>query len=315
MTENNIIIRRIWIGIKSVSTGVGQVMFQQSAITGLIFLCGIFWGSYECGTPQVAWGALAGTIAATLAAFPVNTGCSEGRSGLWGFNGTLVGCAFPTFFAPTVFMWCSLVLCAVLSTWVRAGMNNVLGKFHINSLTFPFVLLTWIFLLASRVMDSLIPLNAAAPVSSPDGFSMASLAIYWLKGISQVFLINSWITGILFLIGLAVCSRMAAAWAMAGSAIGIAIAFLFGADASGIENGLFGFSPVLTALAVGCVFNKPGLRSAIWTIFAVITTVFMQAATNAFLSTWELPALTAPFCVTTWMFLLPACISNGKFCK
>jgi len=235
MTENNITIRRIWIGIKSVSTGVGQVMFQQSAITGLIFLCGIFWGSYECGTPQVAWGALAGTIAATLAAFPVNTGCSEGRSGLWGFNGTLIWCAFPTFFAANGFMWGALIFFSILSPVLQKVLNSAMSACNINSLTIPFVLLTWIAILAAQSFGNLkliATISDSTSINDSLNYSLQDIAIYCLKGISQVFLINSWITGILFLIGLAVCSRMAAAWAMAGSAIGIAIAFLFGAYAS-----------------------------------------------------------------------------------
>ncbi len=40
--------------------GAGQVMFQRNAWTGLLFLCGIFWGAYAGGHGAVAWGALLG---------------------------------------------------------------------------------------------------------------------------------------------------------------------------------------------------------------------------------------------------------------
>ena len=43
--------------VKTVLKGVGQVMFQNNALTGLLFLIGIFWGAFEEGLPHVAWGA------------------------------------------------------------------------------------------------------------------------------------------------------------------------------------------------------------------------------------------------------------------
>jgi len=38
----------------------------------------------------------------------------DGEQGLWGFNGVLVGCAFPTFMGNTVWMWLALALCSAL---------------------------------------------------------------------------------------------------------------------------------------------------------------------------------------------------------
>lgn len=290
--------------------GVGQVMFQQSPWTGLLFLIGIFWGSYQCDSPQVAWGALLGLIASTLAGYITEKNSNAGVQGLWGFNGILVGCAFPTFLDDVPLMWVALCFCALCSTWVRTGLNNFLAPFKINSLTFPFVLMTWIFLFASRILAGIPPSGLSEPLMTLDvsgalDTSFGSLVIYWLKGISQVFLINSWVTGIFFLVGLALCSRWAAGWAAIGSAISLALAILFKADPSDIENGLFGFSPVLTAIALGCTFYIPNIRSAIWTIVGIIATFFIQAAMDMFFLPFGLPTLTGPFCIATWLFLLP----------
>ena len=35
--------------------GAGQVMFQNSPWTGLLFLAGIFWGAWEACRPGVTW--------------------------------------------------------------------------------------------------------------------------------------------------------------------------------------------------------------------------------------------------------------------
>ncbi len=301
---------QIKTAVTSVLNGSGQVMFQQNIWTGLLFLAGIFWGSYECHTPQVAWGAVVGLIASTVAGYLTEPDKTAGKEGLWGFNGILVGCAFPTFLDNTWLMCAAMIFCAMLSTWVRTGLNNVMAPSKVNSLTFPFVMLTWIFLLASRIMDGIAPASLSEPeLTEHFNFvldtSFGSLVVYWLKGISQVFLIDSWITGIFFLAALAVNSRWAALWAAIGSALSLAMALLFKADASDITAGLFGFSPVLTAIAIGCTFNKPNIKSAVWTIVAIIATVFVQAGMDMFFQPFGLPTLTGPFCVTTWLFLLP----------
>lgn len=311
-SENN-----FFTAIRTCLRGVGQVMFQQSAWTGLFFLAGIFWGSYATNNPAVAYGAIVGCLSATIAGFLVHGNTTECRSGLWGFNGTLVGCAFPTFLANTWLMWIALVFCAMCTTWVRHGLNNIMAQWKINSLTFPFVLMTWIFLLVSRMSEAM----PAAALSTPEidssfhllsEASFGDLVIYWLKGISQVFLVNSWVTGIFFIVALALCSRWAAFWAMAASAISLAISCLFHFSGSDISNGLLGFSPVLTGIAVGMTFYKPNWRSALWAVAAIIATVFIQVAMDMFLMPFGIPTLTGPFCITTWLFLSPLYKFDGS---
>ena len=290
--------------------GIGQVMFQESAWTGLLFLAGIFWGSYECHMPQVAWGAVVGAAASVLGGYIMGEKPSDGAAGLWGFNGVLVGCAFPTFLANTWLMWACLVFCSLFSTWVRRAFNNVMAPWKVNSLTFPFVFTTWIFLLAAGILHGLDGSGLSKPIMAED-FSytldtgLGHLVVYWLKGIAQVFLVDSWVTGVFFVVALAVCSRWAAAWAMIASAISLALAILFEADPSNISSGLFGFSPVLTGIAFGCTFFRPNWKSALWAIAAVIATFFIQAAMDVMFKNWGIPTLTGPFCVATWLFLLP----------
>lgn len=296
--------------IKAILRGTGQVMFQGNALTGLLFLCGIFWGAYQEGQGVVAWGALVGVISSTVAGYVVRLPANDGLQGLWGFNGVLVGCALPTFLGNTVWMWIALIICSMLTTWVRTGFNNVMTRWKVNSLTFPFVFCTWLFVLAARMFHGMPPEYMAAPeLTAPLSGSIAlgfgHLIVYWLKGIAQVFLINSWVTGIFFLAALFVSSRWAALWAAIGSALALLVALLFQAPGHEIANGLYGFSPVLTGIALGCTFYKVNRRSAMWALMGIIVTVFIQAGMNAMMLPLGLPTFTAPFCITTWLFLLP----------
>lgn len=290
--------------------GSGQVMFQCNGWTGLLFLAGIFWGAYQEGQAVVAWGAVVGLIVSTLAGYVLRQPASDGAAGLWGFNGILVGCAFPTFLGNTPLMWLALIICSMLTTWVRTGFNHVMAPWKTNSLTFPFVFTSWIFLFAARMLQGMPPQYMSAPeltssISTTLDLSFGSLVIYWLKGIAQVFLINSWVTGIFFLVALFVSSRWAALWAAIGSALSLAVVLLYQGAGSDIANGLYGFSPVLTGIALGCTFYKPNWRSAIWTLTGIIVTVFIQAGMNAMMLPFGMPTFTAPFCLATWLFLLP----------
>lgn len=109
----------------------------------------------------------------------------------------------------------------------------------------------------------------------------------------------------LFLIGLALASSWAALWAIVGSALSIFTAAALGASAEHISHGLYSFSAVLTAIAIATVFYKPSIKSSVWALIAILATVIVQAAMNVMMMPVGLVTLTAPFCLTTWLFLMP----------
>lgn len=296
---------------RTLSRGVGQVMFQDNAWTGLLFLIGIFWGAYEEGMGIVAWGALVGVAVSTLAGYLLGLSDDNGAQGLWGFNGVLVGCAFPTFMGNTVWMWIALIVCAALTTWVRTAFNKITSPYGVSSFTFPFVFCTWVFLLAARQFNGMPPAHMSTPeiVYSVDpalSLGFGDLVVYWLKGIAQVFLINSWVTGIFFLVALAVSSIRAAVWAAISSAVALAMAIAFQAPGVSIAAGLYGFSAVLTGIALGATFCRFNWKTAIWALLGIIVTVFIQAGMNSFMEPLGLATLTGPFCIGTWLMLIPA---------
>lgn len=296
--------------IRAILRGSGQVMFQGNAWTGLLFLCGIFWGAYQEGQGVVAWGAVIGVVVSTITGYVLRQPIHDGTEGLWGFNGILVGCAFPTFLSNTPLMWFALIICSMLTTWVRTGFNNVMAPWKTNSFTFPFVFTSWLFLFAARMLQGMPPEYMSTPelaahLSTTIDLSFGSLVIYWLKGVAQVFLINSWVTGVFFLIALFISSRWAALWAAVGSALSLAIVLLYKGPGIDIANGLYGFSPVLTAIALGCTFYRPNWKSSIWALLGIIVTVFIQAGMDAMMLPFGMPTFTAPFCLATWLFLLP----------
>jgi urea transporter len=291
--------------------GIGQVMFQDNPLTGALFLLAIAWGSYAAGVPQVAIAGVVAVIVATLTAQWLRVDREPLHSGLYGFNAVLVGLALATFLAPSALLWVYVVLGAAVSVVAMLATTNVVKPWG-GALTFPFVLTTWLLLLATYGFSGLVgtALPSGNVVTDFQAYQASPLQPIDLvqgvfQSISQVFLKASGIAALLLLAGLAVNSLAAAAFALGGAILAVLTAHLFGAESELITGGLLGFSPVLTAIALGTVFYQPSWRVVAYTVLATVFTVIVQSALNVALTPFAIPALTAPFVLVTWLFLLP----------
>lgn len=290
--------------------GFSEVVLQRSILCGLLILAGIVLGSFASHTPEVICGALLGVGAATVTGMLLPESVRDGKDGLWGFNGLLVGCALPTFLESTPAMWTALILCSASTVWIRNGLNRIGTRLSVSSLTFPFVLSVWFFLFASRCLNNMpsdalcVPALTYRMASAAIPPSAADCVIFVLKGISQIFLINDPLAGAIFLLALAASSVRAALRAACGSLTAVFLALMYGAPESLLTNGLLGFSPALTAVALGGVFGT-GIRSLLWTLTAVVFTFFLELGMQALTEPFGIPVLTAPFCITVWLFTLP----------
>jgi urea transporter len=292
--------------------GVGQVMFQDNPLSGALFVAAIAWGSFAAGVPQVLFGGLLAVVAATLTAQWLRVEPASLRAGLYGFNGVLVGLALATFIAPGPLLWIYVVLGAAVSVVAMEATANVCKSWGMPALTFPFVLVTWLLLLgtygfAGLAGTALPSAGVVAPFTSVAATRLdAGLFVQaTLLSISQVFLKGSMIAALLFLAGLAISSFAAAVAAIAGAILAVITAHALGAESDLVTGGLLGFSPVLTAVALGTVFHQPSLRVAAFAALGTVFTVVAQAAFNVALTPLAIPALTGPFVLVTWMFLLP----------
>ena len=292
--------------------GIGQVMFQDNPLSGLLFLVAIGWGSFEAGMPQVAIGGLVAVVAGTLTAQWLRVDSAGLAAGLYGYNPYLVGLAFGTFLSVSPMWWIYVVLGAVVSVPVTLGVANVFRNWGVAALTAPFVLTAWLFLLATYAFSAveagalpmaaeIVPIGPAAANPLAPGDFVAGV----VRSIGQVFLKASLPAALLLLAGLAVNSVAAAAFAVGGAIVAVGTAHLLGAESDLITGGLMGFSPVLTAIALGAVFYKPGPRVAIYALVGTVFTVVVQGALNVAVTPFGIPTLTAPFVLASWFFLLP----------
>jgi urea transporter len=296
--------------------GVGQVMFQNNPLTGAIFLVGILVNS-----PELAGAGLLGLAASTLAAYLLGADRTLIANGLFGFNGILVGIGLAFFLEFDLLLAVYIVLGAAVSSVVLVALANLLSTWDMPALTAPFVLTAWLLLFAVYQLGFLQPTELIAP-ATPDpqaavqtelrelptgtgGVTAENLAHGLFRGVGEVMFQDNLLTGLIFLAGIAVNSRVSAGFALLGSAVGLLTALALGGDGFTAYHGLYGFNAVLCAIALGGVFFVLTWRSAVYALVAAVVSVPTFAAFAVLLSPFGMPALTGPFVLVTWLFLWP----------
>ncbi|MGH8632533.1 MAG: urea transporter [Burkholderiales bacterium] len=163
----------------------------------------------------------------------------------------------------------------------------------------------WLHVDEAGLASDLYGYNASIDPAAANPLNVADFVQGVLNSISQVFLKGNGLSALLLLAGLAVSSLAAAVFALLSAIVAVVTAHLLGAESELITGGLLGFSPVLTAVALGTVFYRPGARVVVYTLLGTVFTVIVQGAMNVALTPFAIPTLTAPFVLASWLFLLP----------
>ena len=297
--------------VDAVLRGIGQVMLQNNSYAGLFFLAGIFYNSVLLGLAV-----LAGTAASTATALLLQVDRVPLRVGWFGFNGALTAMALLYFFQSDVRVWVYVLCAAAVTTVLMAALLRLLATWQLPVLTAPFVFTTLCFVLASARWGQLhatqqLPTSGRLPQGARiEGVvSLGTLAEGIFTGVAQVFFQGNVVTGVVFTLGLLVSSRVAAASALLGSLAGLLVAWGLGAAEPALRVGAYGFNSVLTAIVLCDVVLVLSAAAAAYALLAALATAVVYAAVSAAFEPLGMPALTLPFVLVTWVFVLasPQC--------
>lgn len=275
-----------------VARGVGQVFFQECALSGVLFLVGI-----ALSSPLMALGGLIGAVVGTAVGLLLKYDAGEVNAGIYGFNATLVGVASFFFFQPgvlTLILLLAGALAATVVTWL------VRRYVPFPTYTAPFIVVTWVLFLVGGALG--VP--RVVPGPALEGVDPA-LAV--AHGVSQVMFQASWFTALFFIAGIAVSDLRHAAWVVAGATVGMLLGG-FHATASFrlpdpeslverglLENvglGLYGYNAPLAAVAL-FLWRRSAIPAVLGMLLTVPLTDLIPLA--------GLPALTAPFVLASWL--------------
>ncbi|OXC74172.1 urea transporter [Caballeronia sordidicola] len=285
--------------IRSFARSMGQIVLQRNAATGWILVLALL-----CFNPRLACALLIGTLTGNVLAHIFDDhGSPATRNDLHGFNGGLAALAAFTFIHDDSRATAVAILAAVLATGLSGRLTRALSRWNLAAYSSPAVLVTWAWLpiFADQSFTTAAARgNAAASADSGVGL-LFSVAPAYLRpclegivaGLAPITFAAGPAAGALILVGLLVAKPSRAAWALGGSALGLALCTAFGASASVLQSGACGFNPALAALAT-CRF---GVKAA---LSAIVLTLLIELAASAA----GIPALTAPFVLASWFVQL-----------
>ena len=269
-------LRNLWI---VPMRGIGQVLFQENALSGVLMLLGI-----AVGSPTAALLALAGNAVGTLTARLLRYSVADINRGLYGFNGTLVGIAVGVFFP--------LGWQAALLLVAGSALSSLVTRFffacRIPGFTAPFILTTWLLLGSAALLWPSLRLSGEN--------TAAEYAPQWLQALSLhfgqvMFEGRSLLTGALFFAGIAVNGSRGALFALWGALLPLGMAFLSD-DCTAFNAGLYGYNGVLCAIALA----GPSERDFTLATGAVLLSILLQW----FGMRAGIVTLTAPFVAAVW---------------
>ncbi len=262
--------------------GIGQIMLQENAITGLLFLIGIFYDSVTMGIAAVL-GVVCGTATSILLKFNK----SEIDKGFYGFSAALVGVATIAFLKPEITSWLIIVVGSVLATIIQYFFN----KRKIPVFTLPFVLVTWLILfIAYNYFPEIILESSVKSSSITDSITFA------FKGFGQVIFQNNLVSGCLFFIAVFISSPISALYGLAGAIASAVLAFLLSASINDINLGLFSYNAVLGAIVFAGNKKSDGIWVLISTVLSLIVSLIML--------NFNLIQLTFPFVLASCVTIL-----------
>lgn len=256
--------------------GIGQIMFQNCAITGVFFLIGL-----AVASPKMALGGALGAIVGTLTAYVLRFDRTEVRNGIYGFNACLVGIALLFYHEPRPHTWILIVVGAALSSVVTLIMRR---RVPFPTYTFPFIVTSWLMLDICRRLD----LPHTPHPAPPADLNMASAIV---EGVSEVMFQANNLTGALFIVGILLCSWKGAAWAVIGSIIGMLLALWHNDPVSNITLGIYGYNAALAAMALA--LYRPSI------LLPILAALISVPITELF-PLVGLETLTTPFVLASW---------------
>lgn len=269
--------------------GIGQIMLQENRWTGLLFIIGLFIGSWQYAAAAIL-AAAAGTAAAKLLKYNQQ----EIDAGLYGFSPALVGVVLVFLFDDVLIIWFLVIAGGILAAMIQ---HFFITK-KIPAYTFPFILVAWAFIFLIRQYTEIPPSELLQIKFEP---KQLDVFLAPTNGFGEVIFQASVLSGVIFFIAVFINSPVAALYGLAASLLGAVLSVVNGQPLEQINLGLFGFNAVLTAI----VFAGTKKIDGLWVLSgAIITIVIHNLLIDHHILDVVGGVLTFPFVAGTWITLL-----------
>lgn len=241
------------------------------------------------------------------------------EKGLYGFNSLLVGLGIGIYFDIGIPVLIILFVAALMTFFLSAVMEGVIGKYALPFLSVPFLISIWIITLATRDFEALgvshrgiYTLNDLYTIG---GSGLVDMYQWWnnlaipkplkiyFTSLGAIFFQYNMLSGVIIAAGLLYYSRIAFSLSLIGFLTAYYFYQLIGADISELSYHYIGFNYILTSIALGGYFLIPSKMSYLWTILIIPVVAVITISTSAVMMIFQLSIYSLPFNMVVLMFL------------
>lgn len=274
----------------------GQVAVCLNPATGFLIAVSIFYLSEAVGL----W-TLLGCIASLISAFLIRARPLHINSGMYGFNGVILGVAWPWFFKMTAVSGIFLIITAVASAVVMKLLSDISIRTKVNLPVFslPSIILIWLIYVLlhgrlngpdNRIIEYLQSFGADFTALN-SGFN---LSLFWKAFYRHIIVFLIIFTGILL------HSRIAAFFSLISLPLIIFMVFCLGGGTEFINIEFYLYNAVPCAIALGGTFLVFNRKIFLFTVLGIITAIF---AVFFGMRNSVVPVFVAPFNFISILFI------------
>ncbi|XP_063986730.1 urea transporter 2-like isoform X2 [Diachasmimorpha longicaudata] len=330
-SERHSILWKCLGGIDAAVRGVGQVVFANNPVSGLLIIITLGFTS-----PNVLlFGSTTGFLGLVISYLIQDPGSSI-ENGLTVYNPLLIGIVTSSIFPTECSSWDRLTMLMMFSgTIFSVILARANGKGRFPVITFPFNVIETMILIILTIhhrreptpegmIDAVSHFNCQSnetliteSMINTDIESIcktihinSTYVIDWgmvFRGIvtssSQVFAVDNVIAGTIIYLAILIYSPTTALFSLIGAIIGSLSALGLGVPHESVYSGLWGYNSLLLSCSFGGIFLVLNTQTTLLAFIAAIFTVLLQYTLNFFFLKMSLSVLTIPFVATCYLFI------------
>ena len=282
----------------SVLNSYSELFFIEGKWVGALVLV------LSCLNPKVAlMGFLALVSAYAFASF-IGYRNDFLTSGFYTYNPTLVGFSIGTIFEVHPLSIGITIIAGVLTFIVSVALAQIFDQYlGIKILSVPFVIVSSLIYLAAAQFSNLYVKSLGAILFQESWINLPVVLIGFFKALGAIIFLPYIQVGVCLFVGCFFFSRIIPILALLGYFTGASIsAVLTGHSVSAFLD-INNFNYILIAIALGCIYLVPSIKSYIIALSAVAVSTLVVAATKVFWAYYGIPVFTLPFNLVTLFFL------------
>jgi urea transporter/murein DD-endopeptidase MepM/ murein hydrolase activator NlpD len=318
MIKMSKIQQRLFYALDAIINSYAVVFFSNNRLFGILLLLASF------VDPMAGTCGLLGIISANVFASFLGLNQDFIRKGYHGYDAMLVSAGLAHFYQFNLSIVLVIVCVGIFSILIASMVHGILHKYHLPSLSFPFLISIWLVFSAIPSMSTIFLKNEFLyelnEIKTQGAFSVlkwlnfielkqkewlpfSSMIIIYLKSLSSLFFQSNVLSGFLIAIGLLIYSRIAFSLSILGYLTAYFFYPLLGGDLADFYEKFIGLNFVFLAIALGGIYLVPSIWSYLIVVVLTPLIIIVLFGLNKILYLIGLAPYSLPFTLITILFL------------